>query len=234
MFVNTEGLVTYTATEDTPIRIDKINPFQVLSVDEENSIEVYILPKTAEIPRKRIEYMISGPVEQFRSKTKLTDAGKTPVVGLWLEFRDGAPKRHEFIVGGDPLNITIPLKNMGGCENLAIGNPDSVILAKQKTSDLRFRPGSNVTEWMGIEERFASSLSTPGFVVDWAASAILTRFKIEASPESNKDCKVTIKLEAIIFSPDLPYSSVPPEAKEVLVGGAPMTFLLWSIAMKWH
>ena len=143
-------------------------------------------------------------------------------------------KRHEFLVGGKPLQVSFPLKMLGGHDGLNGGSPDIMISGRMKTSAININPGSHVSDWLRIEDMFRGSISSPGLSIDWQHNGpIFVRWNIKADCDSNESKVLTLTLEAMPCG-KTEYEKLSQEAKGILKSGAAKTFLLWSAGAAWY
>jgi hypothetical protein len=175
LVINQEGSSSDLAVEGVPLRVDRKNPFKFTPTTVDNSSEVKILDKSATIPAPRINAMMTGPPESFRHEIGFTDpdyAPTTNVVALWLDYKDGFPRMHEFLVGGPPLEVSFTMELFFGHDEKLAGRSDTEVKATQDTSLIKFRIGSSVSEWMPIEDRFQDSLTSPGAPIQWSQGGV--------------------------------------------------------------
>ena len=80
---------------------------------------------------------------------------------------------------GPALDVSFPMSSFLGLDNLPAGVPDSVIKVREETSNIKLRPGSNVSIWERLEDRFQGSLATPGTTINWMeGNPIYTRYVV--------------------------------------------------------
>ena len=106
--INNEGFLSDYAVSWVNLKIDRKDPFKLVPVDDESSVDVEVIDSSVCIPSDRLEAMKTGPVEQFRHSIGFTDPASIPegiTVAVWLQYRNGAPRLHEFILGGDNLSV---------------------------------------------------------------------------------------------------------------------------------
>ena len=104
LIVDQDGATSDEATEGVPIRVDRGNPFKLSSTPLSSSAEVRPLPRAALMPTPRIQAMMTGPPEVYRDEIGFTDPmflPKKTTIAMWLEYKDGSPRLHKFIVGGN-------------------------------------------------------------------------------------------------------------------------------------
>ena len=204
------------------------------------SAPVKVLDKSNYITKARINTMMKGPIEQFRAEIGFAnppdEQPETATVALWLLFKDGSPNLHEFLTCGPPQNVEFELGAFAGHDGLPNGTPDTKIRAKLHLDGLRFKPGSNVTNWALLQEIFQESISTPGAMIDWLeGNPIYVRVRIEADMASNEvGFPVYLKLEGLPIQSGKILENFPLAHREVLESGAARTFELWTIAGVWH
>ena len=80
------------------VKLDRRNPFRQAPVEATSSVDVVKLPSKMLLNKQSLKGVLTGPPEKFRSEVKLLDSTKRLTVALWLEFRSGALKKHEFLV----------------------------------------------------------------------------------------------------------------------------------------
>ena len=218
--------------KDVPVMMNRHNPFKQLPADASAAVEVKLHGDDALLTQGRIRSMLTGPPEDFRARIGLYDEGSV-TVALWLEFKRGVTKRFEFMLGGKPLEISFSLSQLGGHDGIPGNFSEMMVLCKQTTSSIQFRPGSQVTEWAKLEDHFQDSLETPGVEVPWKdGNHIYIRFSLKAQSASNGPAKATLELEAIVLKDAI--DTLPAETRAVLQGGASRTFLLWSCDVAWN
>ena len=113
VFMNPAGIQVEQVPEDVEVRVDRSHPFAMVSAEENTSTTVERIPTSMRLSERRLGSMKAGPPEKFRSKIGLSDATETLTVALWLEYRKGAPRRHEFLVGGPPPGCCLPPQDDG-------------------------------------------------------------------------------------------------------------------------
>ena len=123
--------------------------------------------------------MLTQSIEALRVSTGFADPDSSPEaveIALWLENKHGVPRSHKFLIGGPAFDISFPLKELHGYDNKSVGEPDTEVLAKMEPSNIRMRPGTNVSDWLPIKQMFPDSLSSPGAGITWEeGSTILVR-----------------------------------------------------------
>ena len=67
-------------------------------------------------------------------------------------MKGGSPRRHEFLVGGPSLDISFPLSMFMGLDGLLGGKPETKLIMRQKTTGIKIRQGSHVSDWETKEE----------------------------------------------------------------------------------
>ena len=68
------------------------------------------------------------------------------------------------------------MKVFHGHDEKAAGTGETVISVQENPENIKIRPGSNVSEWELMEERFRETLSSPGSTIEWSeGNAIYTR-----------------------------------------------------------
>ena len=161
VFITQDGGITDDPDPNIGTKFDRANAFSKEPANDISAVDVCLLASDKGIPKRRIDAMMVGPIEEYRAHIRLLDEGD-PCVAMWLEFKSGAPRRHTFLIGGDPLEIQFPLSKLAGRDGLDSGTPDTILTARQKTTGINFKIGSNVTEWQRIEDQFNDSLASPG------------------------------------------------------------------------
>ena len=234
VFIDPENKVCSECPEGVPVKVDRHNPFRHAPAMLSNSADVLELPEKMRLNHQSLTGVLTGPQEKFRAEIKLNDSTKKLTVALWIELREGALKRHEFLVGGKTLNVCFPLKMLGGHDGLEGGSPDIIISGKIKTSAIRINPGSHVSEWTRIEEMFKGSISSPGLSVNWPDSApIYVRWSVQANDKSSEVKELNLVLEAMPCGV-MEFEKLSNEAKAILKSGAAKTFFLWSAGAMWY
>ena len=122
-----------------------------------------------------------------------------------------------------------------GLDGLLGGKPETKLIMRQKTTGIKIRQGSHVSDWERIEERFADSISSPGLVIeDWKeACPIMTRWAVKADPASSDSKKLCLVLEGMPCG-NVDLEKLDQGAKKVVHGGTTRTFLLWSTEASWY
>ena len=141
------------------VKIDRGDPFKLVTVVGGRASDVLPLPACTRLTDRRLDAMMTGPVKKFRADINLTDETQYLTVGLWLQFQAGGPKRYEFILGGPEVVIDFPVSNLGGHDGISGATPETRIMARQRPSGIRIKPGNHVSGWVNIEDRFPDSLS---------------------------------------------------------------------------
>ena len=104
LVVNQEGATSKVAADGIPLRIDGKNPSKLTTTLLASSAEVKVLPRTALTPSPRIQAMLTGPPEDFQDTIGFTDPTYMPQntkVAMLLEYKDGSPRLHKFLIGGN-------------------------------------------------------------------------------------------------------------------------------------
>ena len=237
--INQKGETLSEPSKNVSFRIDRKDPFKAEYTSLVTSAPVTLLSKEMYMPMTKIRRMMMGPVEQFRAEIGFCNPEETPettTIAIWMMFKAGAPKFHEFIAAGPPANISFKLGQLGGHDGLPMGNPDTEISATINLDTLYFKPGSNVTAWCLLKELFQDSWSAPGAIIDWDTGyPVYVRFRIEADRNSNDlRSQLFLSLEALPLKNGRTLDSLPDHHQEVLSSGAAKTFKLWSVSAVWH
>ena len=232
-FVSPEGEVSDTRHPEVPLLVDRYDPFRQVPVLHTRAAEVTLLTAGAELSPGVINEMKCGSAQQYRAKINLTDS-RSLRVGLWLEYRHGAPKRHQFLVGGEQLAIEFPLTNdLVPLDMMPENFAELLVLARQRTSAIKFKSGSHVTDWAPIQHMFSDSLDVPGMAIDWSKiDPVWVRWALKAAPQSNIETTASLVLEALPCG-KTDMSNLSRESKSVIKGGAVKTFFLWSMDAAW-
>ena len=170
LIINQEGLVATEAAEGVPIKVSRHDPHSLSMVEADMAADVEALDPAVRMPLNRLKEMLTGPVEYFRHGIGFTDKDTKPTkltAALWLEYREGSPRLHEFILEGNHLDISFLMSKLFGKDGLPIGS-DVNVAVREDPSNIRFRPGSNVTDWNILSNRFQGSMSTPGSSITWS------------------------------------------------------------------
>ena len=132
--------------------------------------------------------------------------------------------------------MAFPLGKFLSLDNLPTGVPDTMIKATVDPSKIRFKSGSNVTDWEILESRFQGSISTPGSTIAWSeGNPIYTRWRICADRQSNlPGSPATLALESMIMTAGLTLESLSSEARSVVSSGSARTLLLWISNVSWY
>ena len=219
-----------------PVCVDRFDPFQLVPVIPSRAAEVTLLPSAARLTPGIIEEMMSGAAQQFRAKMGLNDQMEIPTAALWIEFRDGVPKRHQFLMAGEQLEIEFPLSSYFGKVPDYMEPEEAAnlrVVARQKMIAIKFKSGSHVTDWAPIEQMFPDSLAVQGLDVDWTkVDPLWVCWALKASPQSNLEMDLQLVLEALPCG-KVEMDKLSRESRSVIKGGAVKTFLLWSVRTFW-
>ena len=199
--LDSRGFSARSAKKGCPLFLNIKDPYLEDVVPGDLQVRVVALPQEKLIPAPRLSSMMIDSIEEFRVHTGLaSDPPGKLTCALFMEFDRGLPKSHELIVGGPKIEFCFNLGLFFGHDKRDVGGAMVRAYGSVDPSEIRFRPGSNVTPWTPIYEQFKDSLSTPGCAYDWAAEpAILTRWKISADESSNEvNSEAKLVLEAII------------------------------------
>ena len=238
VLLNQQGAMASEAVTGTLLIIDSANPFALQPIS--SGLEVKVLPLTEALPSSRIQAMMAGPPEAFRAEIGFSNpesAPAQPTIALWLAVReDGVPKTHEFLVGGPSIDVKFTMARFFGLDGKSAGGADVEIQARQDTSLMKFRQGSNVSEWELLHVKFQDSLSSPGYSIDWSeGAAIYVRWRVSADPSTNEPGHVGhLVLEALVLKGGPVLESLAPKVKSPLSSGAATTFFLFSTTAVWH
>ena len=169
--------MTKNCAEDAKVLVDETDPYKLTVVNPQNAVAVKFLPADMFIPPPRIVGMLTNSVESFRVATGFAsnNGPDKTTIALWLENKLGAPRSHEYIIGGPELTIDFKMKAFKGFDEKSVG-PDTSVSVNIHPSRIQFRQGSNVGDWMRIEEMFRDSLTSPGAKIYWTkVCSIYTR-----------------------------------------------------------
>ena len=219
--------------EGMSVRIDRGDPFKMIPVAGGRAVDVLPLPVSTRLTESRIETIMTGSVEKFRADIKLNDETTYPTVAMWCQFESGSPKRFELILGGPEQAVQFPVASLGGHSGIARATPDTRICARKRLTEICLKPGKNVSGWLRIEEQFSDSLTISDLEHNWKeADAIMTRWAVKPSEESNSSSSCTLVLEAAPLG-KASLDELPREAKQIMLGGACKSFMVWSTAASW-
>ena len=254
--VNGDGHLAEESPAGCSLKFDRREPFKLKPASADSAVDIIILDSSHSIPSPRIQSMLTGTQEAFRVDLGFTDpdyAPTTTTLALWLEYKSGAPRSHEFLAGGKlilirldyvqhfagpPIEIMFKMNVFHGNDGKTAGNAESVVTARETPNNIQFRAGSNVSDWELMEVRFRDSLSSPGATIEWGeGNAIYTRWRVEAG-ESNDpqhpEANPILALEGLVVKEGSRLDSLPPESKRLLKSGSSLTFLIWRTKAAWR
>ena len=180
IFINKDGLVANETLLGPVIVIDEKDPYAVRYCSDGHLVS--ILDPLCEIPMTKMITMIVGQVENYRAEIGLADTFLAPsklTAAMWINFRQGMPQGHEFLLGGPSLDVLFTLSSFCGLDEKSV-SPDVLITARQDPSAISFRRSSNVSTWMPLHLLFKDSISSPGACINWEEGAtIYARFCLQ-------------------------------------------------------
>ena len=101
--INQQGYASDSAKEGVPLMIDRLDTFRLAPTNHSTGIDVVKLPESCLIPDPRINRMVCGAVKGFRHQIGFSSPDSSPddvKIAVWMDFKEGVPKSHEFLVGG--------------------------------------------------------------------------------------------------------------------------------------
>ena len=127
-----------------------------------NAAVVKPLPTDRLISAPRVQAFLTPSVEEFRCKTGFAQGDpESTTLAVWLEMKNGAPRQHQFIVGGPPIRLKFPLSVFGNSDCVSEWQ-NCFVEAEIDPSAISFRPGSNVEVWQPLQAKFRDTLTCSG------------------------------------------------------------------------
>ena len=103
VFINQSKLISDKCPENVKVLVNRWDPLSLTIASGEHSVGVQAVDMKCEVPDPRVLSMITGAPEEFRVGVGYTDPEFTPSstsLALWLNFKNGAPRTYEILVGG--------------------------------------------------------------------------------------------------------------------------------------
>ena len=178
VFIAKDGSILKNCPEEGLLLVDKQDPYKLTSVSQQNGVTVVRMPAEKMLSTPKILSLLKLSVESFRIATGFAaDDTDDLTIAVWMETKNGLPRGHEFLVGGKSFFVKFPMEAFRGYDDKSSGTPKTEIRAKVHPSEIKFKAGSNVSEWQLIQDRFRESLSSPGANIDWSETAgVYTRY----------------------------------------------------------
>ena len=167
-FIDNNCYMLKNCPKEANLLIDKADPYKLAVVNPQNAVTVVPLANDKFIPPPRILAMLTNSIESFRVETGFAsnNGPDRTTIALWMENKLGAPRSHEYIIGGPEIAIEFKMNVFKGFDEKSV-SPDTVVSASIHPSQIQFRLGSNVGDWVRIEEMFRDSLASPGAKIVW-------------------------------------------------------------------
>ena len=153
-----KGWYSSSAMRGVPLYMNIKDPFIQAPVPESLKVLVDPLPQELLVPAPKLARITFNAIEEFRVTTGFaTDPPEVVTAAIFMEFHQGLPRSHELIVGGPVIDFSFNLGMFYGHDKRDVGGPMVKANGSQDPSKIRFRPGSNVSEWTPILEQFQAS-----------------------------------------------------------------------------
>ena len=156
IFVDKNGSLSAEAEDGTDVRFNYLRPFDQKAANIEESVLIRRLPSTCLLPERRISSMSTGKAEEFLVSMGFASqdiAPEDPTIAVWFPLRGLKPlSNYEIMYGGPDFEICFKMGKWLGRDGRDAGNNDTLIMANQVASGIRFKRKSTVSDWQLFHE----------------------------------------------------------------------------------